>query len=166
MAELERSAQVGGLARQQVEEGGETKYRVSLDYPELFPFLSNAEREDLRRELFTRNELKGGEENVKRLEVGLRLRAEAASLLGYDSWAAYRTETRMARSRSAVDTFLADLHEKVQVKADADMRELSAAKREHAGDAHGRYNALIRRLVSFERALELRRGRSRRRSGS
>lgn len=27
---------------------------------------------------------------------------------------------------------------------------------DHPGDAHSRYNALIRRLVSFERALERR----------
>lgn len=29
-----------------------------------------------------------------------------------------------------------------------------AIEREHPADAHSRYNALIRRLVSFERALE------------
>ncbi len=118
---------------QKVEEGGETKYRVSLDYPELHPFMANAQREDLRRELFIKNELKGGAENVQRLEEGLRLRGEAARLLGYDSWAAYRTETRMAKSREAVDAFLADLRQKVAVKASVDMRELADAKREHAG---------------------------------
>ena len=32
-----------------------------------------------------------------------------------------------------------------------------AVGREHPGDAHSRYNALIRRLVSFERELERRR---------
>ncbi|MEX0782636.1 MAG: M3 family metallopeptidase [Dehalococcoidia bacterium] len=124
---------IEGLTK--VEEGGETKYRVSLDYPEIGPFLSNAEREDLRHELFVKNELKGGPENVQRLEEGLRLRAEAARLLGYDSWAAYRTETRMAKSRETVDAFLADLREKVRIKAGADLHELSEAKREHAGDS-------------------------------
>ena len=34
-----------------------------------------------------------------------------------------------------------------------------AIRREHPGDAHSRYNALIRRLVSFERELERRRFR-------
>src|SRR5688572_24405147 len=106
---------IEGLTK--VEEGGATKYRVSLDYPELHPFLSNAERGDLRKELFIKNEIKGGPENVQRLEEGLRLRAEAARLLGYDSWAAYRIETRMAKSRETVDAFLADLREKVRIKA-------------------------------------------------
>ncbi|HEX6029899.1 MAG TPA: M3 family metallopeptidase, partial [Tepidiformaceae bacterium] len=126
-------AWIEGLTK--VDEDGETKYRVSLDYPEMFPFLSNAEREDLRRELFIKNELKGGAENVQRLEDALRLRAEAAQLLGYDSWAAYRTEVRMAKSREAVTSFLVDLREKVAVKAAADMREMSQAKQGHAGDA-------------------------------
>lgn len=122
---------IDGLKRS--EEGGETKYLVSLDYPELFPFLSNAERDDLRRELFVKNELKGGDENVTRLEDGLRLRAKAAELLEYDSWAAYKTETRMAKSRPSVTAFLADLREKVTLKAAADMRELEASELEDKG---------------------------------
>jgi thimet oligopeptidase len=126
-------AWIEGLTK--VEEGGETRYRVSLDYPEMFPFLSNAERGDLRRELFIKNELKGGAENVKRLEEALTLRAEAAQLLGYDSWAAYRTEVRMAKTAEAVTSFLADLRGKVTVKAGADMREMSEAKEAHTGDS-------------------------------
>ena len=35
--------------------------------------------------------------------------------------------------------------------------------RQHGRGAHSRYNALIRRLVSFERALEFQRARERRR---
>ncbi len=36
----------------------------------------------------------------------------------------------------------------------------AALSRLHGDDAHGRYNALVRRLVSFERALESARSRS------
>ena len=44
-----------------VEEGGRAKYRVSLDYPELHPFLSNARDESLRRALFLKDQRKGGD---------------------------------------------------------------------------------------------------------
>lgn len=38
--------------------------------------------------------------------------------------------------------------------AGAEIRLYELLRREHGDDAYGRYNALIRRLVSFERAAE------------
>ncbi len=118
-----------------VDEDGATKYRVSLDYPELMPFMDNAESEHWRRELFMKNQRKGGEANVAVLEEAIRLRAEIASLLGYDSWAAYVVEKRMSKTRDAVDTFLRDLERKLQPKFKTDIDALSRSKQEHAGDA-------------------------------
>ncbi|HMS59264.1 MAG TPA: M3 family metallopeptidase [Tepidiformaceae bacterium] len=124
-------AYIAGLRT--VEEAGETKYRVSLDYPELFPFLSNAESEELRRELFLKEQRKGGAANVARLEEALRLRTEAAALLRYDSWAAYVVEDRMAKRRESVDAFLAELRPLVDRKAEQDFAALREAKRERTG---------------------------------
>jgi len=115
------------------ERDGEKQYFVSLDYPEFYPFLSNAESEEWRRELFTKDQRKGGRENVERIEEAIRLRHEVAELLGYDSWAAYVVEVRMAKQRQAVDSFLADLRDKVRLKADADMKGLAESKKEHVG---------------------------------
>lgn len=42
---------------------------------------------------------------------------------------------------------------------EADHRLYALLGREHGNDAHRRYNALLRELVSFERALEARQGR-------
>lgn len=116
-----------------VEAGGQTRYRVSLDYPEIQPFMANAEREDLRRELFTKDQCKGGPENVARLEEAIAVRRRIADLLGYDSWAAYVVEVRMAKRRQAVDEFLSDLRSKLAAKMAADMDGLRAARREHSG---------------------------------
>lgn len=38
--------------------------------------------------------------------------------------------------------------------ASPELRLYELLRREHGDDAHGRYNALVRRLVSFERAAE------------
>ncbi|HEX5479154.1 MAG TPA: M3 family metallopeptidase [Dehalococcoidia bacterium] len=119
-----------------VQEDGVTKYRVSLDYPEIMPFMDNAEDEQLRHEMFIKNQNKGGADNVQVLEEAIRVRAEIASLLGYDSWAAYVVEVRMAKQREHVDGFLADLETKLHVKAGADMAALSKAKQAHTGDPH------------------------------
>src|SRR5690606_8130335 len=64
-----------------VDEDGETRYRVSLDYPELFPFLSNAKSEARRKELFIKDQVKGGEQNVRILEEAIGVRSEIARLL-------------------------------------------------------------------------------------
>ena len=116
-----------------VETDGETHYRVSLDYPEFFPFMSNAESAELRRQLFFKEQVKAGPGNVQRLERAIKVRSEIARLLGYDSWAAYTVEVRMAKDRGSVDGFLADLRERVTRKAAADMTGLREAKREHTG---------------------------------
>jgi hypothetical protein len=42
---------------------------------------------------------------------------------------------------------------------EADHRLYALLSREHGNDAHRRYNALLRELVSFERALEARHSR-------
>lgn len=118
-----------------VEEHGQTKYRVTLDYPEIVPFMDNAENAELRRQLFEKNQVKGGKANVAVLEEAIGVRNEIATLLGYDSWAAYIVEKRMAKERGAVETFLRDLQEKVAPKADADMRALGESKRAHVGSS-------------------------------
>lgn len=122
---------VEGLKTAQVD--GEIRYRVSLDYPEIQPFMANAQSSDLRRQLFEKDQRKGGAGNVKVLEQAITLRAEVAQRLGYDSWAAYRTETRMAKRVETVDAFLADLGEKVGIKAARDLAELRALAEERAG---------------------------------
>ncbi|GIW13943.1 MAG: oligopeptidase A [Tepidiforma sp.] len=116
-----------------VERDGQTYYRVSLDYPEVQPFMANCPDSALRRELFEKDQRKGGRANVELLERALRLRQEAAALLGYASWADYRTETRMAGTRQAVEEFLADLRSKVAVKAERDLAAMRAFAKERTG---------------------------------
>ena len=118
-----------------VEEDGQTKYRVTLDYPEIMPFMDNAESAELRREMFLKNQNKGGDGNIKVLEEAIAIRNEIATLLGYDSWAAYVVEKRMAKTRDNVDAFLADLEQKLRPKAAADIDILAAVKQAHTGEA-------------------------------
>jgi len=118
-----------------VEEDGQTKYRVTLDYPEIMPFMDNAESEELRREMFLKNQNKGGDANIKVLEEAIAIRSQIATLLGYDSWAAYVVEKRMAKTRDNVDAFLADLEQKLRPKAAADIDILAAVKEAHTGEA-------------------------------
>ena len=112
-------------------EDGEKRYRVSLDYPEIQPFMANAESGQLRKVLYVKDQCKGGEGNVARLEAAIRLRNDIATTLGYNSWAAYQVETRMAKTRETVDAFLLDLRDKVAAKAALDLEALKAAAISH-----------------------------------
>ena len=112
---------------------GEQRYRVSLDYPDMVPFMENAHDGALREELFRKNHNKAAADNVDLLEEAIAVRHQAAALLGYDSWAHYVTEVRVARSPEAVLDFLSDLESRVRPKAKADM----AALREVAGSSEG-----------------------------
>ena len=110
---------VDSLRTEEVE--GETRYRVSLDYPEFFPFMGKAQSSELRRTLFAKEQVKGGDANVAVLERALAARREAAGLLGYDSWASYAHEVCMSKERARVTSFLADLRERLAAKVEADV---------------------------------------------
>ena len=110
---------IDSLGTEEVE--GETRYRVSLDYPEFFPFMGKARSSELRRALFAKEQVKGGDANVAVLERALAARREAADLLGYDSWASYAHEVCMSKERERVRDFLADLRERLAAKVGADV---------------------------------------------
>ncbi len=130
---------VSYLERLQRREGAAgPQYRVSLEYPEYYPFMDAAEREDLRRDLFLLNQNKAAAANLPILEEALSLRDQIANTLGYESWAHYAMETRMAESPDRATAFLVDLEARVRVKADADIAAFTASKRAHTGDAQAR----------------------------
>ena len=121
------------LQTEEVEDG--LRYRVSLEYPEMFPFMEAAEDEQLRHELFRKNHNKAADLNLPLLAEAIAVRDEIAEVLGYDSWAAYVLEIKMAKTPAAVHDFLVDLYAKVKVKADRDLSQLAASKGQETGDA-------------------------------
>ena len=80
-------------------------HHVSLDNPELFPFLEQARRRDLRRELEFRDFNAAREANEPLLAEALDIRRRIAGLLGYPSWAHYAIEVKMAGDPHAVRRF-------------------------------------------------------------
>ncbi|MPZ97721.1 MAG: hypothetical protein GEU80_00045 [Dehalococcoidia bacterium] len=118
---------------EQVDTDEGKRYRVSLDYPEMYPFMEAAEDGDLRRELFLKNYNKAAGVNLPLLSEAIGIRDEIATALGYGSWAHYVLETRMAKRPEAATDFLLDLQQKVRLKADLDIADLAASKAQHLG---------------------------------
>ncbi len=118
---------------QKTEANGATRYRVSLDYPELHPFLDSADDAELRRELFLKNHNKAADQNVEVLEEAIGVRDEIARRLGYESWASYILEIRMARQPDAVLEFLVDLEQRLGAKLSADLAALGDEQERRSG---------------------------------
>ncbi|GJM43570.1 MAG: oligopeptidase A [Gemmatimonadota bacterium] len=109
-------------------------YWVSLDYPELVPFLDMSEDGELRKAISIKSWNEGYPKNVERLETAIALRDRMAKLLGYESWAHYRMEPRMAQNPERAQAFLADLRAKIQPKLDADIAAMRESYAQNDAD--------------------------------
>ncbi len=113
--------------------------RVSLDYPELYPFLAQASNRARREELFRKHWLRAVDANRPLLEEALRLRQRAAELLGYPTWAHYAVEVKMAETPEAVAEFYGRLLPRLTTVRDHELDALT--DRFHADGHDGRLAA-------------------------
>ena len=108
-------------------------YRVSLDYPEIGPFMEQAHDRDLRRQLFIKDWNKAADANRPLLEEALDLRRRIVALLGAQTWAHHAMELKMARSPERVREFYATLLPSLGTRVSADLEGLRAGL---AGDGN------------------------------
>lgn len=116
-------------------------FLVSLDYPTYIPLIEQCSSESTRAKCFIAYKRRGGSRNVALIEQILKLRAQAAAILGYASPADFETEIRMARTARAVFDFYEKLRPIVRKKARLDFDELQAAKREETKNPQARLQA-------------------------
>jgi thimet oligopeptidase len=102
-------------------------FRVSLDYPEYYPFMDQASRADLRRSLQFKMFNQAREQNLPILEEAVRLRLQIARLFGLSSWAHYGMEEKMAKEPAVVEAFYAGLIPPLTEKARAELAEMTEA---------------------------------------
>jgi thimet oligopeptidase len=79
---------------------------ITTDGPDYHPFLSYAQRGDLRRELYRASVSRATPRNLEVLQGMLEKRHELATLLGYRSWAEYVTEDKMIASAGNAVAFV------------------------------------------------------------
>ncbi len=109
------------------------KYRITLDYPDYVPFMTNAVKDEPRKILEYKYSRRGGKENVKIFEDTLMLRYKSAHLLGYKNHAENILETRMAKNVKTVNNFLKDLEKKLKPLAKKEQKEFLKLKEERTG---------------------------------
>ncbi len=104
------------------------KYKVSLDYPEMGPFMAKAEHREKRRELAEKNLKKGGTRNMRLLARMVTLRRQRANILGYKTHADYKTETRTVKTTARAFAFVRGLLKKTRKGLQKDMELLEREK--------------------------------------
>lgn len=103
-------------------------YVITLQYPSYLPAMTYAENRELRKELAIANGKKsftdGDFDNKNLIKEIISLRHQKAQLLGYENYAEFVLEERMAKSPTEVQKFLNELLEKASPYAQKEIDEL------------------------------------------
>lgn len=115
---------------EEAKERGLDGYVITLQYPSYIPLMTYAENRALRAELALANGKKsfdhGEYDNQNLIKEITHLRQQKAQLLGYDNFADYVLEERMAKSSATVLNFLNELLEKATPYAQKEIEELKS----------------------------------------
>ena len=97
--------------------------------------LDDARREDIRRKVYAVRDQLAKDTNGPLLSQIAELRADIARRLGYNSWADYVIEVKMAKNGATAEQFEKDLTAGLQPKFDAELAVLRQLKAAETGEA-------------------------------
>ena len=135
------SADLVGLPEYVKSAGAETAkekglegWAFTLAYPSFAPFMKYSENRELRRQMWTAYNSKaiGGEnDNTELVKKIVDLRIKKANILGYETFADYALEVRMAKDRKTVEEFIMQLLEPSLPYAKKDVADVQAYAKAH-----------------------------------
>ena len=139
LAGLPESARAA--ARQLAQSREQEGWLFTLDIPSYLPVMMYADSRTLREEFYTAYTTRASElgpnggqwDNSPLMEEIVALRHELAELLGFDSYASYSLDTKMAESPAQVLGFLQDLASRSRPQAARELDELKAFAQEEFG---------------------------------
>lgn len=115
--------------------GDDGAVRISTDAQDRMPFMTFAERDDLRKAYHKMCNNRACPDNLGVLQTLLEKRHELATLLGYANWADYVTEDKMAESGANARSFIERVLELSDKRSLAENDELLSEKRQDDPDA-------------------------------
>lgn len=105
------------------EEDGKTKYKFTLQIPSYLAYITYGTSREKREELYKAYTTRAPQ-NGKIIEEILKLKDEKVKILGFDSYAQYSLETKMANNENDVISFLEELGHKGKIKAKEELAEI------------------------------------------
>ena len=109
-------------------------FAIDMSYPSYVPFMDFSISDEAREKLRYKFENRAATINLDVLNNIIRKRRELGSVLGYSTYAEYRTEDRMAKNPNNVWEFENDLRDKVHPKAEQDIKEMLKMKAKTTGE--------------------------------
>ena len=100
--------------------------KISTDYPDYIPFITYANDDDLRKQLYIKFRSRGDAENERVLQKLLVLRQQKAKLLGFKDWADYQSDDKMLRGGKNAAAFIERVTKLAKARAARDYAELLA----------------------------------------
>ena len=100
------------MGAETAKEKGLEGWAYTLDYPSYSPFLKYSTNRELRKQIWTAYNTRaiGGEfDNTEIVKKIVDLRIKIANILGYETYADYALEERMAKNKETVDGFIMEL---------------------------------------------------------
>lgn len=109
--------------------GPNGKVTVTSNYPDYFPFMTYAKDGKAREKVWRMYRQRAHPKNRAVLDQLIAKRHELATLLGYQSWAAYATETKMTGNPKAAAEFIDKVAKVSEERAKREHGELLARKK-------------------------------------
>ena len=135
---------VMALAAENAKKESKKGWLFTLEAPSYIPVMKYADNAELRKEMYWAYTTRASElgpnatiwDNSKIMYDILKLRTKKAKLLGFDNYAEYSLETKMAKSSSEVISFLNNLAERTKKSAKNEFNELKQFVQESTGLDH------------------------------
>ena len=132
------------LAAENAKKESKKGWLFTLEAPSYIPVMKYADNAELRKEMYWAYTTRASElgpnatiwDNSKIMYDILKLRTKKAKLLGFDNYAEYSLETKMAKSSSEVISFLNNLAERTKKSAKNEFNELKQFVQESTGLDH------------------------------
>ncbi len=105
--------------------------KISTDYPDYIPFITYANDDELKKQLYIQFRSRGDQHNEEYMGKLLVLRAEKAKLLGFADWADYQSDDKMLRGGKAAAAFIERITKLAKPRAARDYAELLKQLRTH-----------------------------------
>ena len=125
------------MAAETAAEKGLEGWAFTLDAPSYSPFLKYSENRELRKQIWTAYNTRaiGGEfDNTEVVKKIVDLRIKIANILGYETYADYALEERMAKSKATVTEFIMNLLEPSLEFARKDVADVFAYAKKNGFD--------------------------------
>jgi len=128
---IDSAAELDGMPKDFIEAhkpGPDGKIKLTTNYPDVFPILTFAKSDAVRKRLYLEFDNRAYPKNKEVLMDMIRTRHEIATIIGYSSWADFNSADRMIQSAKNIADFIQSVDTAARPVAQREYEQLVAEK--------------------------------------